>query len=90
LNKFINRYVDAAYRLGLYEEAELALFVGMQEQRLWFLPPAEIYYNAALINTKLAKYETALQLLQAASQTSDDEKLLLLEKRIIELMENQP
>jgi len=90
LNIFINRYVDAAYRLGLYQEAELALFNGMQEKRLWYLPPAEIYYTAALINMKLARYETAQQLLQMAARTSDDEKISSLEKRIVELMEGQP
>jgi len=90
LNIFINRYVDTAYRLELYQEAEIAVFTGMQEKRLWFLPPEEIYYSAALINMKLAKYETAQQLLEMASQTSDDEKLLLLQEHIIELMQSQP
>jgi len=90
LNIFINRYVDTAYRLGLYQEAEIAVFTGMREKRLWFLPPEEVYYSAALINMKLAKYETAQQLLEMASRTSDDEKLLLLEKHIIQLLESQP
>ncbi len=90
LNIFINRYFDTAYRLGLYQEAEIAIFTGMQEKRLWFLPPEEIYYNAALINIKLANYETALRLVEIASQTSNDEKFLLLEKRIIHLLESQP
>jgi len=90
LNIFINRYVDTAYRLGRYQEAEIAIFTGMQEKRLWFLPAEEIYYSAALINMKLAKYETAQQLLEMASQTSDDEKLLSLEKHIIQLLESQP
>ena len=90
LNIFINRYFDTAYRLGLYQEAEIAIYTGMQENRLWFLPPEEIYYSAALINMKLAKYETAQQLLGMASRTSNDEKFLLLEKHIIHLLESQP
>ena len=90
LNIFINRYFDTAYRLGRYQEAEIAIFTGMQENRLWFLPAEEIYYSAALINMKLAKYETAQQLLEMASRTSNDEKFLLLEQRIIELLESQP
>jgi len=90
LNKFINRYVDTAYRLGLYQEAELALFTGMQENRLWFLPPEEIFYIAALINLELARYETAQQLLQKALQTSDDKKLLSLQRHITELLATQP
>jgi hypothetical protein len=90
LNIFINRYFDTAYRLGLYQEAEIAIYTGMQEKRLWFLPPEAIYYNAALVNIKLAKYETALRLVEKASQTSNEEKLLLLEKRIIQLLESQP
>ena len=90
LNIFINRYVDTAYQLGRYQEAEIAIFTGMQEKRLWFLPPEEVYYSAALINMNLAKYETAQQLLEMASQTSDDEKLLSLKKHIIQLLESQP
>ena len=90
LNIFINRYFDTAYRLGRYQEAEIAINTGMQENRLWFLPTEEIYYSAALINMMLAKYETAQQLLEMASRTSDDEKLLLLERQIFELIESQP
>jgi hypothetical protein len=90
LNIFINRYFDTAYRLGRYQEAEIAIYTGMQENRLWFLPAEEIYYSAALINMKLAKYETAQQLLEMASRTSDDEKFRLLEKHIIHLLESQP
>jgi len=90
LNIFINRYFDTAYQLGRYQEAEIAIFTSMQEKRLWFLPPEVIYYNAALVNIKLAKYETALRLVEKASQTSNEEKLLLLEKRIIQLLESQP
>ncbi len=87
---FINRYFDTAYRLGLYQEAEVAIYTGMQEKRLWFLPPEEIYYSAALINMKLTKYETAQQLLEMGSRTSNDEKFLLLEEHIIHLLESQP
>lgn len=89
LNIFINRYFDTAYQLGLYEEAEIAIYTSMQEKRLWFMPPAEIYHNAALINVKMEKYETALNLIEMASQAGGDrEAFRLLKKRIVQLMEN--
>jgi tetratricopeptide (TPR) repeat protein len=91
INIFINRYFDTAYHLELYQEAEIAIYTGMQEKRLWFMPPAEIYYNAALINIKLEKLETALKLVEMASQVGDDEeKFQLLKERINKLIENQP
>jgi len=91
LNIFINRYFDTAYRLGLYQEAEVAIYTSMQEKRLWFLPTADIYYSAALVNIELANFDTALQLVEMASQEGgDEEKLQLLKKRIARLMESQP
>lgn len=91
LNIFINRYFDTAYRLGLYQEAEIAIYTSMQEKRLWFLPTRDIYYSAALVNIKLANFKTALQLVEMASQAGgNDEKIQLLKKRIVDLMENQP
>ncbi len=91
LNIFINRYFDTAYRLGLYQEAEIAIYTSMQEKRLWFLPTGDIYYSAALVNIKLANFKTALQLVEMASQAGgDEEKIQLLKKRIVNLMENQP
>lgn len=83
INIFINRYFDTAYRLGLYQDAESAIFNAMREQRLWFMPRAEIYYNAALINFEQDRFETALQLLDMAwDHGLDLEKLRLLRQRI--------
>jgi hypothetical protein len=63
----------------------------MQEKRLWFLATADIYYSAALVNIELANFDTALQLVEMASQEGGDEdKLQLLKKRITRLMESQP
>ena len=91
LNKFVIRYFDTAYRLEHYQEAEIALFEGMQEQRLWFLPRAEIYYDAALVNVKMSKYDTALQLAEkAARYGKEQEKIQQLKARIASLKENNP
>lgn len=91
LNIFINRYFDTAYRLELYQEAESAIFTSMQEKRLWFMPAEDIYYNAALVNIKMARFETALQLLEMASREGgDEERFQLLRKQVISLMESPP
>lgn len=91
LNKFVNRYYETAYRLGHYEEAEFALFHGLQEQRLWYLEPAEIYYAAALFNMKMAKYDTALGLAEiAARYGKQQEKYLQLKAHIASLRQNNP
>ena len=91
LNIFINRYFDTAYRLGLYQEAEVAIYTGMQEKRLRFLSTGDIYYSAALVNIKLANFEAALQLVGMASEEGgNEEKLRLLKERIVNFMEDQP
>jgi|GEM_PF-1738266 len=59
----------------------------MQENRLWFLSPADIYYNTAVINIEPPKLETALRPAEMAEPNGDDdEKFRLLKKRIIDLM----
>jgi len=91
LNIFINRYFDTAYRLELYQEAETVIFTSMQEKRLWFMPPGDIYYNAALINIKMARFETALQLLEMASREGGDQaRFQVLRKQVFGLMESRP
>jgi len=91
LNKFIIRYFDTAYRLEHYQEAEIALFKGMRENRLWYLAPEEIYYDAALVNLKMSKFDTALELVEMAARFGNEqEKLRQLKARIISLKERNP
>lgn len=90
LNIFINRYADAAFRLGFYEEAEIALHSGIREQRLWFLPPGEVYFNAAMINYKLARHDKAIQLLEMAADGGvDGDRIRLLEAQIQNALNEQ-
>jgi len=91
LNKFVIRYFDTAYRLEHYQEAEIAIFKGIQEQRLWFLAPEEIYYDAALVNLKLSKFDTALELVEMAVRYGGErEKYQQLIARIADLKETNP
>jgi tetratricopeptide (TPR) repeat protein len=89
LNKFVIRYFDTAFRLEHYQEAEIALFDGMREQRLWFMAPEDIYYDAALVNLKMSRYDTALELAEmAARYAKEPEKYQQLKARIARLKEN--
>jgi hypothetical protein len=84
INKFIPRFAESAYQLGLYKEAENILYFSLIEKRLLSLTLAEIYFHAALLNTKMNNYEIALQLLNMteANDASFTEKTLLIRTQI--------